>query len=293
MSIKNHALLVSMSVNKPQMTAKDAKATRDAEAANNAHGAGNFRKNLYPPSLVKPIIAVESAARAYMESHTYSWARGQYLLPTAKFMEFADRMAKFEVEFHQAVTAFLNNWSSVMLQAEQSQGDLFNANEYPDLADLKAGFRFRVGYSPVTDTTDFRVQMQDEEMEMLRAQVEQSTKESMDAMLRTPLERLKEVVARLHEVTGKPEREVIDKRTGKTEVKAPIFRDSVCDNIMEEIELLRAFADILPPSISTLADTISDAVPNPDLLRADKDKRDEVNTATASLLAQIDNMLDD
>ncbi len=48
MSIKNHALLVSLSVSKPQMTKKDDKATRDAESANNAHGAGQFRKDLYP-----------------------------------------------------------------------------------------------------------------------------------------------------------------------------------------------------------------------------------------------------
>ena len=86
MSIKNHALLVSLSVSKPQMTKKDDKATRDAESANNAHGAGQFRKDLYPKSLVQPILTVESSARAYIESVTYMWTRGEYLLPTAKFM---------------------------------------------------------------------------------------------------------------------------------------------------------------------------------------------------------------
>ena len=48
MSIANNALLVSLTVSKPQMTAKDVKGTSAAEAANNAHGAGQFRKDLYP-----------------------------------------------------------------------------------------------------------------------------------------------------------------------------------------------------------------------------------------------------
>ena len=45
MSIKNNAFLVSLTVNKPQMTQKDIKATADAEFANSAHGAGQYRKD--------------------------------------------------------------------------------------------------------------------------------------------------------------------------------------------------------------------------------------------------------
>ena len=214
MSIKDHALIVSLSVSKPQMTKKDDKATRDAESANNAHGAGQFRKDLYPKTLVQPIMQVESAARAYIESTTYPWTRGENLLPTAKFMDFTARIGKFELEFEQCVTAFLNNWSNVMMLAQNSQGGLFDPNAYPDLTDLRRSFRFRINYRPVTDMGDFRVSMQEEELSTLRQQVEEATKESMNAIMRAPLERLKQVVARLHDVTGKGEREIINKRTG-------------------------------------------------------------------------------
>jgi hypothetical protein len=293
MSIKDHALIVSLSVSKPQMTKKDDKATRDAESANNAHGAGQFRKDLYPKALVQPIMQVESAARAYIESTTYPWTRGENLLPTAKFMDFTARIGKFELEFEQCVTAFLNNWSNVMVQAQRSQGELFDPAAYPDLTDLKHDFRFRVVYRPVTDSHDFRVQMQEDELDALRAQVEQATKESMNNMMRAPLERLKDVVQKLHDVTGKTERASINKRTGETEVKPPIFRDSVCENIMEEIELLRAFADILPDDINDLARTVVETTPHPQQLRDNPDKRKEVNVQTAALLASIESMLED
>jgi hypothetical protein len=293
MSIKNHALLVSLSVSKPQMTKKDDKATRDAESANNAHGAGQFRKDLYPKSLVQPILTVESSARAYIESVTYMWTRGEYLLPTAKFMEFTERIGKYQVEFDQCVTAFLNNWSNVMQQAQTSQGELFDANAYPDLTDLKNDFRFRVNYRPVTDAGDFRVQMQDDEMDALRTEVETATRESMNNMLRAPLERLKEVVQRLHEVTAKGDREVLNKKTGVIDLRPPIFRDSVVDNIMEEINLLHAFADVMPDNVLAIAKEIADTTPHPQQLRDNPDARKEVNTQTAALLNSINAMLEE
>lgn len=180
-----------------------------------------------------------------------------------------------------------------MQQAQQRQGELFDATAYPDLTDLKTDFRFRVMYRPVTDATDFRVAMQDEEMTALRAEVEEATKESMNNMLRAPLERLKDVVQKLHDVTGKTERETVNKKTGVTEVKPPIFRDSVCENIAAEIDLLRAFADILPDDINSLARAVNDMTPHPQQLRDNPDKRKEVNVQTAALLDSINSMLED
>lgn len=292
MSIKNHALLVSLTVNKPQMTQKDDKATRDAEQANNAHGAGQFRKDLYPKHLVQPILTVESSARAYIERTTYMWSRGEYLLPTTKFMDFTERMGKFQLEFDQCVTAFLNNWSNVLQQAQTAQGALFDPNAYPDLADLRNDFRFRPVYRPVTDAQDFRVAMQEEELDALRAEVERATRESMDAILKEPLQRLREVVAKLNEVTGKTDRVVTNKKTGAIESRPPIFRDSVVENITEEISLLHAFADILPASVLGVAKSVADSVPHPQQLRDNPDKRKEVNVQTAALLASIDAMLE-
>jgi hypothetical protein len=208
-------------------------------------------------------------------------------------MEFTERIGKFQVEFDQCVTAFLNNWSNVMQQAQQSQGDLFDASAYPDLSDLRSDFRFRVHYRPVTDAQDFRVAMQDDEMDTLRAEVEQATKESMDNMLRAPLERLKDVVQKLHDVTNKTDRETVNKRTGIAEVRPPIFRDSVCENIMEEIALLQAFADVLPDDITSLARTVVDITPHPQQLRDNPEKRKEVSIQTAALLDSINAMLED
>lgn len=293
MSIKDHSLLVRLSVNKPQMTQKDDKATADAEEANNARGAGVFRKDLYPKHLIAPITQVEAAARAYIDRTTWDWTRGESLLPMARFMDFTDRIGKFEIEFQQSVTAFLNNWSNVMLEAQSRQGALFDPSAYPDMTSLKSQFRFRVLYRPVTDITDFRVQCQEEELELLRAQVQESTREEINTALKAPLIRLKEVLTKLHEVTGKSERETIDKRTGKLDVKPPIFRDSVVGNIMDEIALLHDFAAILPGDITTIAKQVTDIIVPAQALRDDPALRKVTNTNAGNLLAAIDSMLED
>lgn len=293
MSIKDHALLVSLTINKPQMTQKDEKATVDAEVANNAHGAGQYRKDLYPRHLIQPILTIESSARAYIESTTYMWNRGNYLLPTTRFMSFAERMSKIEVEFNQGVTAFLNNWANVMSQAQQAQGALFDPNAYPDLSDLKRAFRFRVTYTPVTDAGDFRVQLQEDELALLRQQTEAAVQESMSSLLREPLSRLRSALTKLHEVSGKTDRAVINKRTGREEIRAPIFRDTVCENVIDEIALLHDFAAMLPDDVLRVAQTVTNVLPRPQELRDNPEKRNVVHQQTTALLSVIDNMLED
>jgi hypothetical protein len=86
---------------------------------------------------------------------------------------------------------------------------------------------------------------------------------------------------------------VVVKKTGATEARPPIFRDSVVDNITEEISLLHAFADILPDNILAVAKNVADTVPHPQQLRDDPAARRAVNLQTTALLASIDAMLED
>jgi hypothetical protein len=292
MSIKDQALIVSLTVGKAQMTKTDGKATNAAEQATNAHNAGQYRKDLYPKHLTQPIKAVETSARYYIERTTYAWGRGEYLLPTARFMEFAEQIEKFKLQFDQSVTAFLQNWINVLDQARQQQGDLFNELDYPDVSELRGRFKFEINYKPVPDYGDFRVDLQEEELALLRQRVEQQTKDATEQVLRAPLERLREVVAKLNEVCKKDDRVVANARTGKEEVKPPIFRDSVVDNIAQEINLLYDFADIMPAEVQQLNSDIAHSLPDADVIRASSDARKNVAEKTDVLLDKINSMLE-
>lgn len=293
MSLKDNALIVSLTVKKPQMTKVDAKGTSAAEIANNARHAGEYRKQLYPKHLVSPIRAVESAARAYIASQAYAWSRGEFLLPTVRYMDFQDAIGRYELQFDQTVTAFLQNWVNVLDEARQSQGDMFNGADYPDVTDLRKQFKFVLNVDPVTDSSDFRVQMQDDEIEALMAKTTAQAEDRMNDLLAEPLKRLRTVIARLNETMRKNDRVVTDKRTGNTDVKSPIFRDSVCDDISHEISLLYDFVEIMPDEVKNLAYWVASSTPPPELLRNSKAAREETAVETDSLLNKIDSLLAD
>jgi dsDNA-binding SOS-regulon protein len=291
MSLKNNALLVSLTVGKPQMSKTDTKATKDAELANNAKNAGNYRKDLYPKHLTKPIKDIESSARFYIESIGYQSGRGEYLVPTARYMEFAEQMAKYELAFSQAVTAFLNNWANVLQQAQDQQGDLFEADAYPDVSDLRQRFKFKVKYRPVTDASDFVLDLSDELEEQLKQQVIADMQEQTNEFHSKVLSRLRDVVAHLNVTAGKPDRVTINPRTGRSEPKAPIFKNTVCENILDEIDLLTDFADTLPSDVVDIANEVMRAIPDPDVMRNNPDVRDDAKVNTDALLSKIDAML--
>jgi len=292
MSIKDNALIVSLTVRKPQLSAKDEKATHDAEAANNAAGAGKYTKDLYPKALIAPIVAVESAARAYIERNTYPWGRGRGsdLLPMTKFMDFATRLGEFELQFSQAVTVFLNNWSNVMLEAQKRQGDMFDANAYPDVSDLKAQFTFEIGYTPVTDLTDFRVAASEAEKTVLAAAVERDLIRAQEQLVAEPLQRLRAAVEKLATVTGSS-RTKVNAKTGEKETVAPIFRDTLIDNLLHEVGMIAEFADLLPDNVKAVAVAAKEIAPHPDALRVDPDLRTRTHTASKALLDAIEEMM--
>jgi hypothetical protein len=292
MSLKDHALIISLSVGKPQMTKSDMKATDAAEQANNAHNAGKYRKDLYPKHLTAPIKALEARARAYIEQTTYPWARGEYLMPTSRFMECAEQIEKFRLEFDQMVTAFLQNWVNVLDQAQAQQGDLFDSNDYPDVSYLRSRFTFSVKYSPVPEFGDFRVDLQEEEIALLKQQVEEQARSAMDDLLKAPLERLRDVVSKLNEVCKKEDRVTINARTGVPESKPPIFRDSVVDNIKREIDLLYDFAEVMPDELQQLNSDVAYALPDANTLRVDEGTRIDTAERTDALLDTINSMLE-
>jgi hypothetical protein len=288
MSLKTQGLLVAVTITKPQLTAKDDKATGDAEAMNNARGAGQYRKDLYPKHLVAPITEVESQVRAYIRGQTLPWGTNSRLLPATKYMDFVTRLAQFEIAFGQAVTVFMQNYTSVLAAAQQQQGALYDPNLYPDVSELRAQFTFAPRFMPITDDGDFRVQITQEEVDMLKAQARQQVEQDTNAMAAEAVTRLKQTVAALAEAMGRPTRATIAKHGG-VEIRPPIFRDSIVENITDVTELLKGFASMLPPKLVDLIDATAPlGKTNPESLRTDDQLRAAMKSNAESLLAEID-----
>lgn len=291
-TLASHAIIVSLNVGKPQMTKTDIQATGVVKNALNTGDAGHFRKDLYPKRLVEPINSVERNARKYMQTVAYPWDRGELILPSPKFMVFAEEMAKYELGYYQGVTAFMQNWVNVLAEAAVIQGDMYDEQDYPDVTELRRRFRFEVSYKPVTDASDFRLNLQSEEIDLLKSKVAKQSEANIEELMAEPLRRLRDVVSRLHDTAGKEERAVLNVRTGKTEIKPPIFRDTVCENIIHEINLLNDFAAVMPENIVALATETVAKIPSADMLRNSQAVRTKTVENTSGLLDAINALLE-
>lgn len=287
MAIHDFGLRVSLTVTKPQLTAKDDKATDDAERANNASGAGQYRKDLFPKDMIAPINAIESAARSFIKNNTID-----SVVPSASFMRFADSLAPFETQFNQAVTVFMQNYSNILTSAQQHQGGLFDASLYPDVSALRQRFTWLVHYDPVADHSTFaRVMapMEDAAKQHLTNAITQQIERQQASMVDEALNKLKSVVSHMAVATARTDRAVTNKKTGGIEVRPPIFRNSLVENIAEITGLLDAYAAALPVEVIEFANKAKAlTTANAETLKNDVDKRKAQQALAAALAAEID-----
>lgn len=269
-SLKTQAMLVSLNINKPQMTKKDRKATVDAELPNNASGAGKYIKMLYPKHLVEPITQVENQARAYVYSYTVPWNKGTQLLAATRYMEFAPKMAAFEIAFNQAVTAFLNNYANVLTEAQTQQGSLFDASEYPDLSELRSQFSMRTRYFPIADAGDIRLKVEADVIAAVKEQAEESIKLSLHESMREPYRRLFDAVERVYTQCNNPDSRI---------------HDSLMTNLDHLLEVLPELNFTDDKQLDGLLERCRESISvHPETLRAEPEKKASVAAQAADIM---------
>jgi hypothetical protein len=273
MAIKNKILMVSLTVNKPQLTKTDRKGTAAAEDALDAKGAGKFVKQLYPKHLIDPIVQVEQEARAYLYSNTRMWLKGVYLLPAVRYMPFAEQMGKYELAFNQSVTAFMNNINKVMTAAQESQGAMFDPSEYPDLTALRAEFSFNPRYFPFADVGDFNLDgMEQEEVEALKADARQQYAAAFAESHKELYGKLFAAVQRIVTQTGKE--------------KGRIY-DTLTSDLEHLIEVLPALNFDNDQNLNEIIEECRSIAVDPDMLREEENARKRVHNEAQGVLAKM------
>lgn len=212
-NIDTCALLVEF--NAPVWTARklDKNTTDEVVSSKNAAAKDAARVNkhlLAGRQELEVIQAHIGAARTYVYENTLPWSdSGTRLLPTKKFMEFNDRMGKFEEEFAQLVKVFINVYPSLITAQAMALGDMFNRNDYPSPQEIAHKFSFRVNYMPVPTAGDFRVDVGNEAQAELQKKLSSLADERVAAAMADAKGRLKahldRMMERLHveEVNGK------------------------------------------------------------------------------------------
>lgn len=157
---------------------------------------------------------------------------GQRIISNLAYFDHVAWATQCENEFNKLVDIFVREYEWEVGLQQASLGALFDPSLYPSAESIRSKFSFSMVYSPVPESTDFRVAISNEAQDDLRRQYERAYTQRMASLsydLWGKLEPvLNNLVARLEDRTDK-----------HGNVKAGVFRDTLVSNVEEVVALMR------------------------------------------------------
>lgn len=193
MSISSSAVLVELNISVWTANKLDKRATEDVLNSNNAtSGSAQVRKNLMAGTDKRKKLADYAARiRLYHNQNTLSWSdKGARLLPTSMFMEYKQTMNVMRANFYKMMDDFLQNYDALVANAQLHMGTLFCAEDYPTREDVASKFGFKMVFSPLPESGDFRLDIPAADIAELSSSYEAQFNERLNDAMREPWDRL-------------------------------------------------------------------------------------------------------
>jgi hypothetical protein len=284
-NIDTCALLVELNVS--QWTARKLDRSTTDELVSNKHaqakGAARVNKNLFAGRSELEVVGQHvTETRSFVYDNTLPWSdSGIRLLPSAKFMEFNDKLQQAEDKFHGLVTEFVTVYPSLITAQAMALGDMFNRNDYPQPNDIEHRFRFNVNYMPVPASGDFRVDIGNDAQEELRKKLSSLADERVDFAMKDIKGRLLEHLKRMSD------RLSIDYVSG--EAKPRKFHDSLLEGAHDLCDLASSLNIINDPQLDDARRALKKAIGGIDVkdLRKDVGARTDVKTQVDDILSKF------
>jgi hypothetical protein len=264
-------MLVTLTVS--QWTARkfDRKATKEVNASHGAKDAGRFNKLLIDAASLLPIQQTEGAARLHHYSITLPWGNlGERLLPATLFMEYADAMSKYRMEFESRVAALVSTYPKLREDARVRLGSLYEPSDYP--IEIGSRFSFATHFAPVSSADDFRVNLSSDYVAVIKQDlINQQNSRQAEAMKHV-WERVRDVVEKIQEVCSK---------------EKPRIFDSMVDNARQLVDVLPALNLSNDPDLNRVADEMRALLVPTAQLRTSAVKRNTMAKTADQILASL------
>jgi hypothetical protein len=202
------------------------------------------------------------------------------------FFDYKATLNDLETQFNEAVEAFLTDYPTLVSAAAFQLGDLFDSEEYPNAERLRDKFRFRFVFLPVPEVGDFRIDINEQHKEELKAQYESFYENKLS-------EAMQDAWARLHECLSKMSEKLANapspRMTKDGEVYTQIFRDSLVTNAVELCELLTKLNVTNDAKLENARKTLESLIVgvSPKDLREDEHMRLDVKSKVDEILSMF------
>jgi hypothetical protein len=142
--LSQKAVLASLSISQWSARKLDKKVTEEIHARNHAEPhAGRYNKLLIAREGLQKVQHAAGEARTFHYAMTQPWMDdGARLLPSALFIDYANRIRDLKAEFHHAADEFASELPAYIEDSKVRLGRLFSVADYPDPGDIRSWFAF-------------------------------------------------------------------------------------------------------------------------------------------------------
>ena len=194
MSITSSAVLVEMNISVWTANRLDKGATDDVLGRSGATSgdAAQVRKNLMAGTSARKEIADYAAGcRLWHNTRTLPWAdKGARLLPTSLFLAYKAEANVRRDTFKRMVDTFIGNYPALVQVASNYMGTLFNQDDYPTSEEVRNKFDYRLVFSPVPESGDFRLDLPKQDILEMEQSYQSAFDDRLAEAMRTPWDQL-------------------------------------------------------------------------------------------------------
>lgn len=256
---------------------------QETEALNRHHGsqteAARVNKSLLPTALSLDAIHKKTGAiRTDYYFNTLPWAMdGARIIKAAAYMDFTLRMRQQINEWERLVDVFVAEYPQLVEDAKTALNGMFKAADYPHPFDIRAKFSTDVGFMPMPDAADWRIDVADEELAYLKDRVTKQVTEGVAVAAQEAWKRVHDVVSSARERLKDPKN---------------VFRDSLVENAKALCQVLPMLNINDDPKLEAVRQEIEGSLCqwSPDVLREDTTVRLAVSDKMADIMARMGGM---
>jgi hypothetical protein len=275
--LNEKAMLVRLAISKPTTVRRDTSAEAFTQAQLSDQGlrvsAVLFKE---PSSPVRQLLNNANAIYHYHRTNTLPYVdRGPRLLPVSHYDTYSQEVRKMRAELDSRLQTTMPHYDTYVQDDMTLRGARAALKDSPTKDEFERGFDLRFTFSPLPDSSHFLFDVSEEDKAALDAQLEEVATAARQEMFDRIREPLSKMVEKLKIPAGEP---------------GSIFRDSLVENLHENVKLVRTLA-MGDPTILAICDEVDTATTgharNPQVLR----ESPIVRMQAAARLAEVEKRL--
>jgi len=236
-AIAARSMLVSITIAQWQGRKLDRNVTDQINNSHNATSdAGRYNKLLLNPKAFRNILSIVGRIRSGFYQRTLPWMDdGQRIMSANAYGQFVNWFNTESAAFYAARDEFIADYPAFIAERQLELGDMFNPYDYPSIEELESKFSLNRKIMPVPSGEDFRVDMAQAQIDLVRADIERDVAQAANHAMRDVYRRITEVTQRMADKLQnyRPAFRQGDKSEG-------VFRDSLVENIRDLVNVLPA-----------------------------------------------------